>query len=340
MRDSLVEGDVLWPKAHQYRHIVTFNDENLPINCRLYAIKAHANVDPKVLGAILNSTLVAWFKEIYGRIVGREGNTDTMVFETKQMLVVDPRQVSPDVADRLRTALDKLIGRPTLPIYPMGAELEQADRVELDDVVFEALGVDDPTERQQWRERVYDELKQLYKRKRELEEIAMKNRLKAARTKRTASARALAKEIWREMDKSAFRRFPDYFVPPGTATKRFHLPEGEVRIGRELFTGAGALGTGYIMIGDDLIFAGSMVKAEFIQAWQEADNTGIVHVPKDDEVCQQVLYAYQQYREKIQENILRWAKSRTADERLQIRVVSLLWRYIGEYVHLQASGIS
>jgi len=335
LRDSLVEGDVLWPKAHQYRHIVTFNDENLPINCRLYAIKAHPNVEPKVLGAILNSTLVAWFKEIYGRIVGREGNTDTMVFETKQMLVVDPRQVFPDVADRLRTALDKLIGRPALPLYPMGGELEQADRVELDDVVFEALGVDDPTERQRWRERVYDELKRLYKRKRELEEIAMENRLKAARAKRTASARALAKEIWREMDKSVFRRFPDYFVPPGTATKRFRLPEGEVQVGRELFTGAGALGTGYIMIGDDLIFAGSTVKAEFIQAWQEADNTGIVHVPKDDEVCQQALYAYQQYREEIQENILRWAKSRTADERLQMRVVSLLWRYIGEYVQSQ-----
>ena len=337
LRDSLVEGDVLWPKAHQYRHIVTFNDENLPINCRLYAIKAHANVDPKVLAAILNSTLVAWFKEIYGRVVGREGNTDTMVFETKQMLVVDPLQISPNVAGRLRTALDKLMQRPALPIYPMGAELEQADRVELDDAVFAALGVNDPTEQQQWREQVYDELKRLYKRKRELEEIAMENRIKAARTKRTASARTLAKEIWREMDKSAFRRFPDDFVLPGTATERFRLPEGEVQVGRELFTGAGALGVGYIMIGDDLIFAGSMVKAEFIQAWQEAGNTGTVHVPEDDEVCQQVLDAYQQYREEIQEDILRWAKSRTADERLQMGVISLLWRYIGEYVQSQTN---
>lgn len=339
LRDSLVEGDVLWPKAHQYRHIVTFNDENLPINCRLYAIKAHANVDPKVLGAILNSTLVAWFKEVYGRIVGREGNTDTMVFETKQMLAVDPRQVSPDVADRLRTTLDKLIGRPALPIYPMGNELEQADRVELDDAVFEALGVKDPNERQQWRERVYGELKRLYKRKRELEEIAMENRIRAARAKRTASARTLAKEIWREMDKSAFRHFPDDFVLPGMPTKKFRLPEGEVQVGRELFTGAGALGTGYVMIGDDLRFIGSMVKAEFIQAWQEADNTGTVHVPEDDKVCQQVLNAYQEHREEIQEEILRWARSRTADERLQMRVISLLWRYIGEYVQLQAGSV-
>jgi hypothetical protein len=340
LRDGLVDGDILWPKAHQYRHIVTFNNENLPVNCRLYAIEARENVDPKVLGAILNSTLVAWFKEIYGRIVGREGNTDTMVFETKQMLVVDPRQISSDVVDRLRATLDKLMQRPALPIYPMGDELEQADRVELDDAVFEAIGVNDPTEWQQWRARVYDELKRLYKRKRELEEIAMENRIKAARTKRTASARTLAKEIWREMDKSAFRRFPDDFVLPDTPTKKFRLPEGEVQIGRELFTGAGALGQGYIMIGEDLRYAGSMIKAEFIQAWQEAGNTGTVHAPEDDRVCQQVLDAYQQYREEMQEDILRWARSRTADERLQMRVISLLWRYIGEYVQSQTSAAS
>ena len=85
------------------------------------------------------------------------------------------------------------------------------------------------------------------------------------------------------------------------------------------------------------LFAGSIVKAEFVQAWQEAGNTGIVHVPEDDRVCQQVLDAYQQYREEMQEDILRWARSRTADERLQMRVISLLWRYIGEYVQSQTS---
>jgi hypothetical protein len=221
----------------------------------------------------------------------------------------------------------------------MGNELEQADRVELDDAVFEALGVKDPTERQQWRERVYGELKRLYKRKRELEEIAMENRIKAARAKRTASARTLAKEIWREMDKSAFRHFPDDFVLDGMQTKKFRLPEGEVQVGRELFTGAGALGTGYVMIGDDLRFIGSMVKADFVQAWQEAGNTGTAHVPEDDRVCQQVLDAYQQYREEIQEDILRWARSRTADERLQMQVISLLWRYISEYVQSQAGSV-
>jgi len=329
-------GAVLWPQAHQYRHIVPVNSQRYVCNKRFFNVYPKQAIDPRVLAALLNSTLTWFFKDFYARSVGREGYLDTDVFVTKMIPVVRTTDMNTDIQERLAQAFDAIVQRPSHPIYPMGDELEQADRVTLDDAVFQALGVNDPAERQQWRERVYDELKRLYKRKRELEEIAMENRVKAARTKRTASARSLAKEIWREMDKSAFRHFPTNFVPPDTPTKAFRLPEGEIQIGRELFTGAGALGIGYIMADDDLIFVGSMARAEFIQAWQETGNTGTALVPEDDTVCQQTLDAYQRYREEIQEDILRWARSRTADERLQTGVVSLLWRYIGEYVHSQS----
>jgi hypothetical protein len=107
LKDSMVDGDAVWPKAHQYRHIVTFNPDKLPINCRLYAIKGQTHIDPKLLGAILNSTLVIWLKELYGRVVGREGNTDTMVFEVKQIPIVNPTLIPSTVADKLKDALDR-----------------------------------------------------------------------------------------------------------------------------------------------------------------------------------------------------------------------------------------
>jgi hypothetical protein len=323
---------VLWPKAHQYRHIAAINQHRLVSNCRLYSINARYEIEPLVLGAILNSTLVAWVKEIYGRVVGREGNTDTMVIDAKVMPVPDPRLITPEVRLRLVAAIERLMQRPTLSIYPMGSELEQADRVELDDAVFEALGVTDPDERRRWRERVYDELKRLYKRKRELEEIAMRNRIRAGRKSRTASARTLAKEIWREFDKTHLRRFPQDFVLPGTPCKTLRLPEGEVIVGRQLFTFEGVLGVGHIQIGDIPIDVGSLPKAEFIKAWQEAGNTGEVQVPQLDEMCQQVLDAYKQYRVAVEEQLATWAASRTPDERLQWQVINLLWKHIGEYV--------
>ena len=339
LRDSVVEGDIIWPKAHQYRHIVTINNQNLPINCRLYAIKTREAVSSTLLGAILNSTLVAWFKEIYGRVMGREGNTDTMVFEVKQMLVVDPTQISDQTVLKLQQALQKLKGRAALPIYPIGDELNQIDRVELDNVVFEALGVTEPAERDLWREALYEQLKKLYRRKRDLEEIAMENRRKAARSKRTSSARSVAKELWREIDKSQLRHFQTDFMPPNIPTKTHRLPAGKVQIGRELFTGAGMLGYGYIQIGEDLRYVGSLAKAEFCQKWQEADNLDTVDIPEDDKICQEILTEYQDYKDSIEKTLYEWVRSRTADERMQQKVVNLLWQHINEYVLAQVINI-
>ncbi|MCX6030572.1 MAG: N-6 DNA methylase [Chloroflexi bacterium] len=325
-------GAVFWPQAHQYRHIVPLNRGGNICNKRFFNVYPKHDGSPKVLAALLNSTLTWFFKDFYARNVGREGYLDTDVFATKLIPIMRMTDLSSAVAERLSAAFDALSLRPLQPIYPMGDELEQTDRVELDNAVFEALGVADPTERQQWREQVYTEMRRMYKRKRELEEIAMENRNKAARTKHTANARTVVKDIWREIDKTVFRRFPEDFVLPGTSTKQLHVPEGEVKVGRELFTGFGALGVGYIQVGDELKFVESLAKADFVQAWREAGNTGTAFVPHDDDVCAEVCDAYRQYRSEIELTLYEWAASRTADEGLQTQVVTLLWKHIGEHV--------
>ena len=87
------------------------------------------------------------------------------------------------------------------------------------------------------------------------------------------------------MDKSIFRRFPEDFVLPGTPVEQYHLPEGEILVGRHLFTEGEMLAAGYILISDDLRFVGSVAKGEFFQAWQQAGNTGVALVPQDEGVC-------------------------------------------------------
>ena len=203
--------------------------------------------------------------------------------------------------------------------------------------MFEALGVTDPAERRQWRERLDDELRKFYQHGRQLEEIAQENRVKAASKKQTAGARSVARDIWREVDKAIFRRFPEDFVLLGTPVERYHLPEGEVLVGRHLFTEGEILAAGYVQIGDDLRFVGSITKAEFLQAWQQAGNTGLALVPQDEDACWQVLDAYRQYRNRIDQTLLELAAGRTADEHLQMQVVSLLWRHIGEHLRVQAT---
>jgi hypothetical protein len=330
-------GAILWPQAHQYRHIVPLNPEGYICNKRFFNVYPKHGLPPKLLAGLLNSTLTWFFKVFHGRSVGREGFLDTDVFATRLIPVVKATDLPASAQGRLIVAFESFSRRPLRPIFPMGDELEQVDRIELDDAVFEALGVTDPNKRRHWREQIYDELRKFYQQGRQLEEIAQENRGKAARKKQTAGARSLTKEIWREVDKTIFRRFPEDFVPPGTPVERHHLPEGEVLVGRHLFTEGEMLAAGYIQIGDDLRFIGDLAKGEFIQVWQQAGNTGLALVPQDENVCGRALNSYHQYRNEIDQTLLELAASRTADENLQTQVVSLLWRHIGEHLRVRTT---
>jgi type I restriction-modification system DNA methylase subunit len=97
-------GDVIWCKAHQYRHIAWLNAHKLIVNCRMYDIFVPHDVNSVMLCACLNSTIVALTKTFFGRYVGREANLDTEVLDTKMMLVPDPRNASASVRRRLESA--------------------------------------------------------------------------------------------------------------------------------------------------------------------------------------------------------------------------------------------
>ena len=80
-------GVLLWPLAHQYRHIVPLNPRRIITNKRLFDVYPNDGIDPTALCAVLNSTVVALLKYLYARQVGREGNLDTEVVDTRMMRV-------------------------------------------------------------------------------------------------------------------------------------------------------------------------------------------------------------------------------------------------------------
>ena len=122
-------------------------------------------MEQAALVAVLNSTLVGLFKTFYGRFAGTEGNLKTEVVDVNLLEVPDPRGVSAEVAKRLADALDRMgnrdVGRLVeeqlmdchtperarkLAAGPLvlSDELQQSDRRDLDDAVFELLGGDGP----------------------------------------------------------------------------------------------------------------------------------------------------------------------------------------------------
>ncbi len=165
-------GFAFWPMSQQYRHIIAGNPDRLICNHNLFDLGAGSLTvrQQGVLIAILNSTLIALFKTFYGRFAGTEGNLKTEVVDVNLLEVPDPRGVAKPVAARLIRAyrslckreVGRLVEEQLMDCHSPGraqkladgplvlsTELQQPDRRELDDAVFELLGVSDSEARKQ-----------------------------------------------------------------------------------------------------------------------------------------------------------------------------------------------
>jgi hypothetical protein len=171
-------GQLIWSKAHQYRHIAVYNSEKYVVNCRLYDVFVDSDETAKLLAAICNSTLTALFKTFYGRYTGTEGNLETMVVDLALLEIPDPRSATPEVAANLMNAFERLCERDTQPMVEeefmacrsseraeklkelpisLPAELRIDDRRALDLAVFELIGVSDLKEREKLCDELYFE---------------------------------------------------------------------------------------------------------------------------------------------------------------------------------------
>jgi len=165
--------------AQQYRHIIAANPQGLICNHNLFDLASAelTKKETKALIAVLNSTLLGLFKTFYGRYAGTEGNLKTEVVDVNLIDVPDPRGISERIAMRLTDALGDMCKRDVgglvetalkechtyeraldLARRPvkLPLELTQPDRRELDDAVFELLGVADRKERSRLIDRLYE----------------------------------------------------------------------------------------------------------------------------------------------------------------------------------------
>jgi hypothetical protein len=210
-------GIAFWPMFQQYRHIVSANPEHLIGKDTLYDVGSGnlSETKSEALVAVLNSTLLGLFKTFYGRFAGTEGNLEIKVIDANLMEVPDPRSVSADVAKRLADALERMSKRKVGRLVEeqlmdchtverarriaagplvLSHELQQADRRDLDDAVFELLGVPDPQERADLVGRLYEATARHFRDIRVVEIEKMQQRAKSNNGR--FSIHDLAADIW------------------------------------------------------------------------------------------------------------------------------------------------
>ena len=120
--------------------------------------------------------------------------------------------------------------------------------------------------------------------------------------------------MWAEYESSLdLLQFPEDFVTRSNEGELFDLPAGEVEVGEAMMDTDGLLGVGKIRVGGrdgDVMEAGSVSRARFLQALSRCHRTGRVRLPADD-VCDDAVSSFDQYQSVLRNRCSELARQRT-----------------------------
>jgi type I restriction-modification system DNA methylase subunit len=134
---------LLIAKEYWKRLVSPLNTAGAAIDQRLYGVWPKDDVDPHVLGGVLNSSLFALMRELHGRIEQGEGmNRNTLaVYEAERTPIPDLSSLQRESRQEIRYSFEALIEAERSAAEDTG---EAEDR--LDRAVMSAIGMEDRTE--------------------------------------------------------------------------------------------------------------------------------------------------------------------------------------------------
>jgi type I restriction-modification system DNA methylase subunit len=318
---------IILPKIQQYRHIVCLNPKRYLCNSSLLAVFTQEKT-AKMLCALLNSTVVAFFKQFFARPHGREASIQLDVYSAQMMLVPDPENATEKIKRKIHDAFESILKRDSLALIDVDStsvdwtgELSFEDRQQLDDAVLELLGITNKQEREQLRAELYEEVTTLFRQLRAAEREMQRNRSTTARQGR-ATAQSIAAEIWESLDTRPAYYTPLDFVPPRVRTETVTLPvEGRARI-----IPGNMFQPDSVQIGATIIELGDPTRCEFVKELSRIGINGSVPVPVQPEHCHNALREHQKYADETNTIFQDFAAALTADDHMQERVIRELWR--------------
>ena len=320
-------GQIIWPKLQQYRHVVAYNPEGLICNCNLYDLSCREGVDPELLCAVLNSTLVALMKFLYGSQMGREANQVTEVFDVKMMLVPDVRSISEEIQQKLLAGFTPLRSRSAEQLVDVDSEengwtgeLAYVDRQNLDSAVLELLGLS-TSQVSRTRDTIYKEITSLYRTMRIAEQKMQRFRSASSRGG-NVTPQSIAAEIWSELAVHPQVALVQDFVSDAEG-EYIEVDSPHVKyVKANLFHGEG------VQIGGKLLALGTKAHCDFVIAAAESGMRGRLLVPDSAKTCKNAVLGCEQRNASLDQQFRELSAAFTADVKVQERVVRELWRKV------------
>jgi hypothetical protein len=341
-------GIGFWPEGQQYRHIIPANPSGLVCNHKLFDVQllTREALAVRALMPILNSTLVAFFKSYYGRYAGTEGNLQTGVIDALLLDVPDPRNIGPSTLKRLETAFASMQKREVTHLVeeaflechnanevreaaklPLGLplELQREDRRELDDAVFELLGVADPRRREPLIDQLYREVALHFRSIRIVEVQKMEQRRQGG-GKDKVSQHDLALDAWNELEPEWRQPLATWLKEKAAKAKIVNLPDGEARLpdAGNFFEAT----TVYFGKKPAIsLVCESRAEAELLYAIADAGLRGSVSLPTTEKECHQLSKLLGARLAEGRKTLEQLAEQRAGTDKLREQVLETLQRW-------------
>ena len=150
---------LIFPSKVGERWLVALNRARVFEDKKLYGVFPARGVSTLALAALLNSTWARYYAEVTCRqMTGSQAIADIDVAVAEQILLPDPRQLSPAIKKRLEAAVVELSRR---PVYSVFEEIKRADRRKLDALTLEAIGFSQKSARESVVDQLYGAVTEL-----------------------------------------------------------------------------------------------------------------------------------------------------------------------------------
>lgn len=304
---------ILWPGGFWNRFMIFYNKPKVLADRRLFNISPYGNAKlAQILCALLNSTLINLFAEVYEKTVFGQGLLLADTYVVEQIPILNVEKIDKQYLNEIRKVFIRLAGREIGSIFeeigadrPGEVRLDKVkkDRRKLDEIVFDILGLS-----KKKRLEVYEAVVDL-----------VRSRIERARSVKKRSKKikfdvgAFAENILEETRIKELKKFPDEYVTTDSF-KEIKVPDGiQVEIGSDLFHGV------HVKLGEEIMKCKSYEEAEYIEYAIQNGNK-IVKMPKDERILKKAVKEYGELVNEIKAKVEKTLDEIIPDKRVKEQV--------------------
>ena len=292
-------GKILLQMITNDRFFAPYNIDNIQVDHNLFELFPKHTSCSCGLGIYLNSSIVALFRELIGRVNLGEGATKTEGIDWKEILT--PKEEILQSLNKYKNLLEDLQKRNIESIFE---DVKKKDRLKLDSVVLEAMGLDP----KKYLKPIYDSLCELVRERLEL--AGMRKKMKTAKTVRDVEK--LLEQVMNEIIPNGPKKFPEEFVDSKWLKEAQEIPIP----GEPLKLGNYYMGKQEVVTEKGFRYpAKNIAEAKFI-LYSQKQNCYIVKLPEDKIRIKKAVDEYEKNLEELKDRLFQEFFTRTHDHKL------------------------